>query len=214
MKRHASFFIFIILLGLTGCSRKSMMRNYYLLVPTSIPTSGYLLEKIGEPLPYKVDVRDFQVVRAFEQTRMAIRSKSNELNYYFYHHWSVRPSSLIPDMLHFEMVQSGLFQECRRGFTHQPDFIIQGRITQIERVHTSEIPAAHIAGHFEFFNEEKQSVVLKHFFDRTAPLGKNESMNNFARTLSDVIQHEISTFQLKIVDYFKESSQKESAESK
>ena len=212
MKRTIPITILILLLSLMGCSRKSMMRNYYLLTPSSIPASGYLLEVIGEPLPYKVDVRDFQVVRAFEQTRMAVRSKSNELNYYYYHHWSVRPSALIPDMVHFEVSRSGLFQECKRGFTHQPDYIIQGRITQVERVHTGEVPCAHIAGNFEFFNEEKQSIVLKHNFDRTAPLMEDETMNSFARTLSDVIQHEISTFQLKIVDYFQASSPKESTE--
>jgi len=204
MKRFTCFFWIVLLFA--GCAKKSMMRNYYLLMPSSTPPAGHIIGDIGEPFPYKVDVRDFQVVRAFEQTRMAVRSKSNELNYYYYHHWAVRPSALIPDMVHFEISRSGLFQECKRGFTHNPDFIIQGRITQVERLHTSKIPSAHIAGSFELFNEKEQSVVLIHVFDRTVVLEKDESMNIFARTISDIIQHEISTFRLKIVNHFQNSS--------
>ena len=73
-----------VCVGISGCGKRAIVRKYYLLENPRLPASTNLIAPA--PLPFSADVRDFQVGKAFDQTRIAARSGSNELDYYFYHH--------------------------------------------------------------------------------------------------------------------------------
>ena len=80
---NLSFVLLIILLSIISCSRKTIIRKYYVLESRiAIDDSSFDVQK---KYPFKVDIRDFRVAKAFDQTRIAVRSESHELNYYFYH---------------------------------------------------------------------------------------------------------------------------------
>ncbi|MBW1803792.1 MAG: membrane integrity-associated transporter subunit PqiC [Deltaproteobacteria bacterium] len=197
----------IILLIIMGfcffhCSKKAMIRKFYVL-----ETQSSIIEVKGDriqPLAGNVDVRDFRIRKAFEQTRIAVRSESHELNYYYYHHWAARPSSVIPDMVSTLVDRSGIFCRCARGFTNKPDFIIQGQVDIVERIEKERIAAAHLNATLELTDEKTDSSIVRHAFDLTVDLKEDKSMNGFARAISYLLEQESLVFIEKMSKYFRD----------
>ena len=185
----------LIIIGFCNfqCSKKAMIRKFYVL-ETQSSIIGVQGDRI-RPLAGNVDVRDFRIRKAFEQTRIAVRSESHELNYYYYHHWAARPSSVIP---------SGIFRRCARGFTNKPDFIIQGQVDRVERIEKERIAAAHLSAVLELTDEKTDSSIVRHSFDLTVDLKKDKSMNGFARAISYLLEQESLVFIEKMKKYFRD----------
>ena len=184
------------------CSKKAMIRKFYVL-ETQSSIIGVQGDRI-RPLAGNVDVRDFRIRKAFEQTRIAVRSESHELNYYYYHHWAARPSSVIPDMVSTLVDRSGIFRRCARGFTNKPDFIIQGQVDRVERIEKERIAAAHLSAVLELTDEKTDSSIVRHSFDLTVDLKKYKSMNGFSRAISYLLEQESLVFIEKMKKYFRD----------
>jgi len=192
--------LLIVGMGLTNCSKKVITRRYYVLESkTSVQPQDYGIEK---PLPYKVDIRDFRVAKAFNQTRIAIRSESHELNYYFYHHWAVRPTDAISDLVYDFIDRAGVFLSCSREYSLNPDYLITGFIHTIERIQDKRNVSAHLHVTFQLIKADSDLEVMRYEFDRSVELKKDKSMNMFANAISDVLIEETEQFLRKIVKHF------------
>lgn len=196
----------IILLCLLGivflcfCARKTIVRNYYLIeLPQEMPSESDAL------YPVTVDVRDFKVARAFEQTRIALRTDRYELNYFYYHHWAVRPSYALADQVHLVLDRKQMFQRCTRGISYNPDYIITGSVMRLERSHLQERPAAHLEMRLEFRENESSLDKVDHYFDRIVTL-EDKSMNEFAHKMSAILYDQALVFAAKI-DSFLQAEQ-------
>ena len=113
------------------CGKKALIRKYYIL-----DAPRELIETDSTDtvcLPLNVDVRDFQISKAINQTRMALKSDSHELNYYFYHHWAVRPAAAVADMVYQILSRENCFQQLTRGYSSRPRFVLTGDIRHLER---------------------------------------------------------------------------------
>ena len=188
---------------LSGCAKKAIIRKYYVL---EADNAGSMFNLNIEPLPYRVDVRDFYVSKAFEQARIAVRSESHELDYFFYHNWAVRPSSAIADIIHSLFVRENIFRTCRRGHSLRPDYWITGQIYALERIHNRDQKASHLSGIIELIDGRNETPVVRYEFDQTAELLEDRSMNGFAKSLSGVIVDVSRTFVHRIVDYFENTA--------
>ncbi len=178
--------------GISSCGKRAIVRKYYLLENPLLLSPGD--QMIPESLPFNVDVRDFQVGKAFDQTRIAARSGSNELDYYFYHHWAVRPSMALADMVHELIDHASLFQRCTRGYSYRPDFIITGYVMRLERLLGGDDDAAHLAVVLELIDVTSEQHVVRHEFDRTTELDQDGSMNGFANAISHIVFQETNIF--------------------
>jgi ABC-type uncharacterized transport system auxiliary subunit len=197
--------LFLVGLSFIGCGRRAIIRKYYVLEAQSFIPSERL--GIDHPFAYNVDVRNFRVGPAFEQTRIAVRSASHELDYYFYHHWAIRPSTAIADMV-FELVdRSGLFQQCFRGYSYRPDFLISGHVYSLERVRDESGDAAHLNVLVELVDVKSEQSVVRHEFDRTVKLTTGGSMNEFARIISDIMLQETEQFIHRATDFLQSGQQ-------
>jgi len=193
----------VLLTAMFGCGKRVIIRRYYLLENPRLTASMDLA--IAEPLPFNVDVRDFQVGKAFDQTRIAARSGSNELDYYFYHHWAVRPSMALADMAHELVDHAGVFQHCTRGYSYRPDFIVTGHVMRLERLlRDAGDDDAHLAIVFELIDVASEQQVVRHEFDRTTRLNRDKSMNGFASAVSQMVSEETELFIEKIVTHFEQ----------
>jgi hypothetical protein len=188
--------ITMICVGIASCGKRAIVRKYYLLENPWTFSPEELT--VADALPYNVDVRDFQVGKAFDQTRIAARSGSNALNYYFYHHWAVRPSIALADMVHELIDHAGLFQRCTRGYSDRPDFIISGQVMRCERILGDDVDAAHLAVVLELIDTASEQQVVRHEFDHTTELGQDGSMNGFANAISHMVFRETIQFADKI----------------
>lgn len=195
-----------LILNATHCSKRALIRNYYILESKQ----EFVQQKLNslETFPFKVDVRDFRVTKAFDQTRMAVRTSSHELNYYFYHHWAVKPATTIADMVYQLIDQIDLFKRCSREYTSDTDYIITGHVHKIERVEGKKYNGAHLSITFELIESNSGLPVVRYNFDKESPLDKDRTMNQFAYTISKILTEEVVLFTYKISDYFNNTTPK------
>lgn len=197
--RRLFFVALLIVPFLFSCSKKTIIRNYYLLeLPQSVNITA---DSTASPFMVNVDIRDFSVAKAFEQTRIALRTESNELNYFYYHHWAVRPSYAIADLVFRVFDQLGMFQRTVRGFSYNPDYLIRGTVESIERYQAGKNPAAHLAMSLQLVDAETEVTLVRHHFDRIEELKKDKSMNAFAQKLSEMLYQECDVFASKVKNH-------------
>lgn len=192
----------LICITVFNCSKKIIIQKYYVL-ETQEHISHQNLQ-IEKTLPYRIGVRDFQIAKAFEQTRMTLRTKSNEINYYYYHHWAVRPSVGVSEIVCRLIENTHIFKQCSRDYTMDVDYLITGTVYKLERIEKKPFDAAHLNCVIALVDARTELPVSKHEFNRTLRL-KNKSMNNFALTISNILRDETEIFVRKAVDYFKKS---------
>lgn len=186
--------IFLIL----SCSQKQPMRKYFIFEFTSQDFPA--IQRTDTTFNYIVDVRDFRVARAFDQTRMVVRTQSNELKYYYYHHWAVRPSYAVADLVYDYFDYQRLFNELYRGISYNPDFIISGQVRSIERLQTKVGDIAHINIVLKLQSAEDETTVMSHEATLTEKLD-DQSMNGFVHTLNKNLLFTLEQFKRKIIDY-------------
>ncbi len=196
-------FLLLLILGAVlclSCSKSAVVRKYYMLEAQRNPADDAMQPL--QPMTLKVDVRDFSVAKAFDQTRIVLRTKSNELNYYYYHLWAVRPAVAAADM-YFEIISRlKLFQRCSRGYSIGPNYYLSGQITALERTLVAKNESVHIMASFSLFDARTELPVLHHSFDRTVELKKDKSMNGFADAASKILHSEMIGFLQQIIDYY------------
>jgi len=185
--------IFII-----GCSKKAMIRKYYVLEPDTLITSGDL--NISEPLPYSVDIREFNIAKAFGQPRIAVRLESHKINYYYYHLWATHPSSAITYMV-FRLIEGcGMFQKTVLGFSIDSDYIVTGNVHKLELIEREDDLFAHLNISYNFIDNSDDKVIVRTNSNREVKL-KEKSINDFASEISNLIKETTYDFLFKVNNY-------------
>ncbi|HDQ44660.1 MAG TPA: hypothetical protein ENN17_04060 [bacterium] len=193
--------IFLTLTAIfSACGKKAMTRKYYVLEAASVQDRR--IPRFTKTLPFHVEVRDFHVTRAFDQTRIAVRSASNELDYYFYHHWAVRPPVAIADLVHQVLDRTRLFRRLTREYSITCDYLVMGQILSLERVDRGEQTLARISGVLELLESKSNNTLMRYAFDQSVPMTKDRSMNRFAALISELLFQETEAFARKLADYF------------
>ena len=191
MKKYA-ISLLILSLFLMQCSKKAMLRKYYVLEIAS-PKMEASIDSLTT-LPFRFEVRDMNIAKAYNQTRIALRSASHELNYYYYHNWAVRPPVAISDLVYQIMKSSGVCPNVNRGYMINPDYIVTGYIDQLERNDLSDQPVAHISGNFELRQATTDQSVASYRFNRDMVLVNSHNMNTFADAISTILFEETQGF--------------------
>lgn len=189
----------LILFGI-GCVRHTLVTRYFLLEYKPSLTNQKLIFK--EPIPYRVQVRNFSIPRSYDSIRIIARFSSHQINYYRYSLWAVRPQIAIADQLVQHINAYSLFKDCQREFLDErPDYEITGEILQIERFESEGYTAAHLKMAFELYNWDNKDRLIRHEFDREIQL-QTDNMTIFAKVISDLIDEEAENFLVKTVEYF------------
>lgn len=183
-------------LVLLQCSKKTMIRKYYVL-EIEAPKLEMSLDSL-QALPYRFEVQDMRIAKAYDQTRIALRSASHEMNYYFYHNWAVRPTVAIADLVYQTLKASGICPYADRGYMLNPDYVITGYIDQLER-NEQQRPVAHVCGSLELRIKETDAPILNYRFNRELLLTNPKDMNNFAQAVSIILFEETQGFLRRVV---------------
>ncbi|MCD6117457.1 hypothetical protein J7K93_10615 [bacterium] len=198
--KNIAIAVFLLIAVLSGCTRRVMIRRYYLIEMD--PAELSKIVKFTKSVDHSVNVRDFDVDRAYRQTSIVLRSDTHELNYYFYHYWAVRPGLAVADMVYSIVDNSRLFKNCYRGFSYKPDFVIRGHIQQMERVQVKKIVSAHVRGIIILDNTESGETILRYDFDKIVGLGNKNDMNSFVSVISGILFDETNEFLKKCAAHF------------
>lgn len=207
MKRRLFIILSIIILGSSlTCSKKAIIRKYYILeIDRSLfpdTTQSY------KPIPVHIEVRDFEVGKAFSNTPIVVRTNTHELNYYFYHHWAVKPGIAIADMVFSYLTQQNLFEKHSRGYTIDSDYCLTGQVYTIERLEDKKKIYAHLHVKFELMDHALKKSLLQHEFNRKELIKDKKHMNPVAHQLSLILQHELNIFTEKMLDYIQSKEDK------
>lgn len=197
IKPFIIFTLIIIGLSLT-CSKRAMIRKYYILEidQNNLPDST----EFASPLPIHLEVRDFEVGKAFEHTPIVVRTNTHELNYYIYHHWAVKPGIAIADMAFSYLTQRNLFEKNSRGYTTDSDYCLGGHIYTIERLEKDKQTYAHLHIKFELLDHSLKKSLLQYEFNREAFIKDKKRMNPVAHQMSLILQEELDIFIEKIIN--------------
>jgi ABC-type uncharacterized transport system auxiliary subunit len=188
--------LFAIVVLLSSCAGEQIITKYYIL---DSPTS-YSDSLLVPYIPCKVRINPFSISEAYNQLRIALKTRSHELNYYYYNNWADNPADAIRYFSWKRIKDSGLFEMCELRLTDQiPDLYINANIHQIERMDLKKEHAAHLNMTFELLEVKTGRSLVIHEFDRSETFDKASGMNVFAESLSRILARETDLFLLKII---------------
>jgi ABC-type uncharacterized transport system auxiliary subunit len=202
------FLIFAATIALFSCGKKSIVREYYIIefpveIDSTFITQSSLTKAYCEILPV-------QVAPAYAQKRIAVRTGTNQLNYYLHHEWAVRPEEAITAQIENYLRSRKLFTDISsRLFRVRPDFSLDVQIHYLEAVQEKQKLTARLHMTLELWDNVAGQPLIFHTFDERRTLAK-KNINLFAASLSDILAIELKKFTDKIELYLR-SSRKPSA---
>lgn len=200
---HRYVLLIFIFLAIFSCTSERIVTKFYVIdnIPVLPADSSAAAQ---QPFPYVVMVDNFTISRIYDSNRIALRTESNEITYYFYHKWAENPSAAFQTLLWRQLRNLNLFKTCiLQRIDPEPRFRITGHIDHIERVEQDNYDAAHLTVSLEFKDYHSGKILVQHIYDRFFPLNKKD-MNNFASALNQVITQQNSIFFEKIQRYLQQ----------
>ncbi len=175
-----------------SCAQKEIIKHYFILGEDSVNQDSL---HFAAPLPFAVQVSAINITPAYNQTRIALRSKSHELRYYYYNLWAERPSQAIRFFIFNRLKQSNLFDICLSEIgVLTPDYTLGGYVEQLERVALPDNYSAHLKMRLELIDVKTNRIIAGRRIDRSMPLEENSPMNNFAAAISKILLEETNVF--------------------
>lgn len=178
MKKIGLFAALLILL--LSCAKTVQNNRYYLLEYNTTPKN--ILET---PLTQEsCEIFTVQVSDVYASHRIAVRTRSHEVDYYHYHQWAQSPALNIGQLVHAHIQKKNLFKQfAARIWNVSPRYQIYCTIQHMEVVDKETHLEAHFNMQLELFDRQTEQVVAKHYIDKSEPLA-NKDMNLFARKVS------------------------------
>jgi ABC-type uncharacterized transport system auxiliary subunit len=133
---------------------------------TEVVQSG--LAQSERPYAVQVQVKTFDVQRAYNRTEIVFRRDQYELHRDPLHSWITRPGDLFTDAVQQYLRQADLFTYVggdRDFYDRRPDYVLSGVVKAVERFDSGDVWAAHLAMSMELVRQEDALVVWQKDFD-------------------------------------------------
>jgi ABC-type uncharacterized transport system auxiliary subunit len=191
---------FLLLLALVfilaGCAGKQETIRYYTIDTYNLTVADTVEAVMYDTLPYTVEIVDFTVSGPYNDNRIALRTHTNELQYFHFHHWAEMPASMIRFFTWRVVSETGLFEQAAlRMSATIPDYLITGVIHRIERIDMDNDEAgARVSGGFELVYVRDGTTIVSHPYNTVVPFAANAPMNHFAREIGGILYTELHMF--------------------
>jgi ABC-type uncharacterized transport system auxiliary subunit len=198
MKPYGYIFV-TFLIVLAGClSEKKVVRRYYTL---EIP-AGKITASADTAFRIKGNCEVEQVIvnMIYDKNQIVNRAGSNEISYYIYNQWAVRPSDAITSIIKEYLGTAGLFEQTSDRYDRLvPDFKLRTSVNSLELIETKKSSIAHLNLEFRLIDNSDGRVILNHRADRENPLEEN-NLNIFSGEISKMLLEEFDIFTGMIAD--------------
>ena len=163
--------ILVMAAALSGCAQllggdaKLPQRRYFKLHIEPVRGS---VEGSERPYPFRLQVKGFEMPRAYDRTHIIRRRDQYELRRDELHHWMERPGDMITDAVKQYLRQADLFIYIggdRDFFEHRPDYVLSGSVKAIERFDSGDLWAAHLVMTMELVRQADGKVIWQADFD-------------------------------------------------
>ncbi len=197
--------IFLLFIGfvLFGCGKRSIIQKYYLIEP---PTAVDTLSNNGNSITEDFcEINPTEIAPAFATHKIAVRSKTHQISYFYYHKWAVTPRQAVTDFIERRISGANIFK--RTGvdiWKFNPKYQIRSKVNVLEFREKGGNAAAHLQAVIWLFDKDEKANLLVHNFDRTVLL-QQKKLNNFSKAISELLHQEINVFINKVKRLLKES---------
>ena len=161
----------VLAVVLSGCAQllggdtKLPQKRYFKLHVEPLRGS---VENSERPYPFRLQVKGFEVPRAYDRTNIIHRRDQYELQRDNLHYWMERPSDMITDAVEQYLRQADLFTYVGGDgdfFEHRPDYVLGGSVKAIERFDSGDLWAAHLVMTMELVRQDDGKVIWQADFD-------------------------------------------------
>ncbi len=187
------FFHLILFVSVTGCmSEKKIVMKYY-----TIEMPSGIVPLRTDPVPLingSCQIDQVQVNQLYDKNQIVNRSGSNEVSFYKYHQWALRPSEAIKELILDYIGSSGLFQNLTAGYSRSvPRYRFSTTLTRLELLEDNRTFSMSLGIEFRLIDNSDERVILHHEADRLEVL-KGKSLNLFAIEASNILCDELAAF--------------------
>lgn len=176
------------------------MVNRYYLIEMPAPAAQAEDGSTGLLFDGSCEISGVDVAPAYERNQIVNRSGTNEISYYRYHLWAVRPSVSIRELILNDLEASGVFSSVSERFSLSiPDYLFYTRIDHLEVLEDRNNFNAHLSIRFTLLKNDNRDLVLAHEAERTVSL-EEKDLNLFAGAVSRIIQEELRIFRMKLAE--------------
>lgn len=178
------------LLGSCGFGRSAPTRNYYVLEyqfnPVIPPGSN-------RPHPFSLQIERFNVQRIYNRQNIVYRFAPQELKWYEYQQWAVRPDYMITDIVQKHLEASSLFNRVGAEFLDaRADFRLEGTVEALERFDSRDVYYGHMAMSFKMMRADTGQQVWEYSFDERKQVYQREMVYTVV-ALSQILQNNMNT---------------------
>ena len=200
MKKFIVTFLFVSLLS---CSSEKIIPKFYTINFVNFsenPEDSLFYTPFNfKTLPIKINLKSIDVTHPYEQTKIAVRTKSHELKYYYHHFWAELPSTAFSNGIEQLVSDSKLFESIKTfAYDIDADYDISGIVKQVERVDIEDNYAAHLNMSLSLRSIGSTDDIVLHSFDRYIPIEEDSPMNIFAGNISLILHEEVRNFLIKV----------------
>jgi len=191
LKSTPKFVLRIIPVLLVSCGFGGSLptRNFYVLsYDSSQPATGS-----NQPYPYSLQVQRFDVQRIYNRQNIVYRFAPQELKWYEYQQWAVRPDYMVTDLALNHLETAGLFNRVGVEFLDtRADFRLEGTVEALERFDSGDVFYGHLAMSFKMFRTADGQQVWEYSFDERRQVYQREMVYTVI-ALSQILQDRMNT---------------------
>lgn len=165
-------------------------RNYFIINYT--PEARALVGS-WQPHPYSLQVQQFNVQRIYNRQNIVYRFAPQELKWYEYQQWAVRPDYMITDIVYKHLELANLFNRVGTEFLEtRPDFRMEGTVDAIERFDAGDLIFGHLAMSLKMVRTEDGQQVWEYSFDERKQVYQKEMVYTVIG-LSQIMQSQMNS---------------------
>lgn len=165
-------------------------RNYFII--SYAPEARDPAESVRH-YPYSLQVQRFDVQRIYNRQNIVYRFAPQELRWYEYQQWAVRPDYMITDIVYKHLESTNLFNRIGTEFLEtRPDFRLEGTVDALERFDAGDLIFGHLAMSFKMVRTGDGTQVWEYSFDERKQVYQKEMVYTVI-TLSQIMQSRMNS---------------------
>lgn len=191
----------VMLILFAGCGGgKAVVNKYYLLEYPRLSTMELLLADSLTSLGGSCFIAQVDVHPAYASHQIVIRESSNQINYFSFNEWAVRPSQSLTAFITDFLTDADIFTSINAGrVALGNDFLLETSISKLEVVRAKPNLLAHVDISFTLRDLNTGSVVARHHGNEMKIL-EEKDLNQFAAAVSSIVAEQLHAFVQQIND--------------
>jgi ABC-type uncharacterized transport system auxiliary subunit len=170
--RITTCFALVALIGLAGCGGAVKYPNYYTLNVPPPPDPP-----AAEGVHASLAVREFRSPTYLRQGAIVYKTSPEQIGFYNYHRWAVDPREFVTNAVAERLRASGKFAEVKLYDGRPVDYVLSGRLEQLEEVDYGGAVKVEVAISAQMTNLATGSTVWMNQASETGTVTKRDVPN-------------------------------------